>query len=62
MEVEYPIDVGEIKAGRFTVRCILVCWTGDYPAQCQVGKFSNKGTFGCRVDECQGNFQGLFDC
>uniref|UniRef100_A0A7M5V1D4 Uncharacterized protein n=2 Tax=Clytia hemisphaerica TaxID=252671 RepID=A0A7M5V1D4_9CNID len=53
-EVDYPIDVGPIKAGKATLRCMLLCWTGDYPAQCQIGKFSNKGTFGCRVDDCEG--------
>eukprot|EP00111_Clytia_hemisphaerica_P012099 TCONS_00035538-protein len=54
LEVKYPIDVGNLKAGNCTIRCLLICWTGDYPAQCQIGKFSCRGTYGCRVDKCKG--------
>ena len=61
VEVEYPIDVsGDIKAGKCTIRCLLICWTGDYPAQCQIGKFSCKGTYGCRVDKCKGKVITFF--
>lgn len=52
--VDYPVDVGNIKAGKSTLRVMLLLWTGDYPAQCEVGKFSCKGTFGCRLDKSQG--------
>uniref|UniRef100_A0A7M5XBD8 Uncharacterized protein n=1 Tax=Clytia hemisphaerica TaxID=252671 RepID=A0A7M5XBD8_9CNID len=54
VEVQYPIDVGDLKAGKAKIRCMLICWIGDYPAQCQIGKFSCKGTYGCRVDKCKG--------
>uniref|UniRef100_A0A7M5WW45 Uncharacterized protein n=3 Tax=Clytia hemisphaerica TaxID=252671 RepID=A0A7M5WW45_9CNID len=54
MDIDYPEVDDEFPAGRFRVRCMMLCWTGDYPAQCQVGKFSCKGTFGCRVDKCKG--------
>ena len=53
--VNYPFDVGNIKAGKVTLRVILLLWTGDYPAQCEIGKFSCKGTFGCRLDKSQGS-------
>ncbi|XP_066932853.1 uncharacterized protein [Clytia hemisphaerica] len=54
LEIDYPPGVYTEDGGKFTVRCMLLCWTGDYPGQCQVGKFSCKGTFGCRVDKCKG--------
>lgn len=55
IEVDYPINVDKhISPGKVKIRCMLLLWTGDYPAQCQVGKFLCKGTFGCRVDKCKG--------
>ncbi|XP_066914088.1 uncharacterized protein [Clytia hemisphaerica] len=55
MEVDYPSDIMEgLNGGKFTVRCMLLCWTGDYPGHCQIGKFSRGGTHGCRLDKCKG--------
>ena len=37
-----------------TVRLLLLCWTGDHPGQCEVGKFLNQGKCGCRREKLQG--------
>ena len=31
-----------------TVRVLLLCWSGDHPGQCEVGKLLNQGKSGCR--------------
>jgi len=37
------------------IRCLLLCWTGDHPAQCEVGKFLGAGgTHACRRDKVEG--------
>ena len=57
MAIDCPLDVDDtIRSGRTKIRVLLLLWTGDYPAQCEVGKFSCKGTFGCRLDKCKGIF------
>ena len=33
---------------------MLLCWTGDYPAQCEVGKFINCGILPCRRHHLRG--------
>lgn len=33
---------------------MLLLWTGDYPAQCEVGKFINCGIFPCRRHHLRG--------
>ena len=43
-----------IAPGKATLRCILLCWTGDYPAQCEVGKFIKNGKHPCRRDKLEG--------
>ena len=49
-KVKYAKDVigGCSSAVETVVRCLLLLWTGDYPAQCEVGKFINCGIFPCR--------------
>ena len=54
MTVNYPIAVDSIDAGEANIRCLLLLWTGDYPAQSEVGKFLCKGTQGCRIDNSKG--------
>lgn len=37
------------------LRCLILCWTGDHPAQCEVGKFlASGGVHACRRDKLQG--------
>lgn len=49
-EVKYTGDID----GQNIVRCMLLLWTGDYPAQCEVGKFINCGVFPCRRHHLKG--------
>eukprot|EP00731_Ephydatia_muelleri_P034450 Em0060g8a len=43
MEVEYTGSSEGLPPGKIVIRCILLLWTGDYPAQAQVGKFIQGG-------------------
>ena len=36
-KVHYARDVGDCISGEAIVRCMLLLWTGDLPAQCEVG-------------------------
>ena len=36
------------------VRVLLLCWTGDHPGQCEVGKFLNQGKCPCRRCKLEG--------
>ena len=36
IEVDYPLTVERIPDGRATLRAILLAWTGDHPAQCEI--------------------------
>ena len=38
-KVHYARDVGDCISGEAIVHCMLLLWTGDLPAQCEVGKF-----------------------
>ena len=46
-KVKYATDVigGCSSAVETVVHCLLLLWTGNYPAQCEVGKFINCGIF-----------------
>lgn len=50
-EVEYVGDFPHLPAGNILVRVLLLLWTGDYPAQCEVGKFIKGGILACRRDK-----------
>ena len=39
VEVDYKGEVAGIQSGTAIIRCIILCWIGDYPAQCEVGSF-----------------------
>lgn len=41
-------------SGIETVRILLLCWTGDHPAQCEIGNFLNQGKCGCRRCKMRG--------
>lgn len=50
-KVSYPSGVkieGFQPQKEETIRVLILCWTGDHPAQCEVGKFLNQGRCGCR--------------
>ena len=54
IKVDYIRDIGPYKSGETIVHCMLLLWTGDYPAQCKVGKFINCGIFPCRRHHLRG--------
>jgi len=43
---EIPIENYSVSSE--TVRVLLLCWSGDHPGQCEVGKFLNQGRCACR--------------
>ena len=47
-------DLAGYSSGECIVRCMLLLWTGNYPAQCEVGKFMNCGIFPCRRHHLRG--------
>ena len=50
-QVKYPpgIEINGYETGEFeTVRVLLLCWSGDHPGQCEIGKFLNQGKCACR--------------
>ena len=44
----------DLPAGNIVVCVLLLLWTGDYPAQCEVGKFIKGGIRACRRDKLIG--------
>ena len=57
VEVNYPVNIAGIEPGPAVIRCLLLCWTRDHPAQCEVGKFlSSGGLHACRRDEVEGSY------
>ena len=58
-EVEYVGDFPHLPAGNIGVRVLLLLWTGDYPAQCEVGKFIKGGILACRTDKVKGTINPM---
>ena len=54
MDVQYALDMPGFPAGLTKLRCLIMNCTGDYPAQCEIGKFINGGKMGCRRDKLKG--------
>lgn len=57
LEVDYAgrfLGSPNLEPGVILVCCILLLWTGDYLAQCEVGKFVQGGIFPCRRDKLKG--------
>ena len=48
------LSIPGYSPGETVVRCLILLWTGDYPAQCEVGKFINNGILPCRRDKLTG--------
>lgn len=60
IQVDYKGKVAGLEPGSAQIRCLLLCWTGDHPAQCEVGKFlSSGGIHACRRDKLEGNLLSL---
>ncbi|CAB3977436.1 Hypothetical predicted protein [Paramuricea clavata] len=38
LEVDYIGSISGLPSGRTNIRCLILLWTGDYPAQCEVKK------------------------
>lgn len=55
IKVNYPIDIGGIKAGNAIIRHLLLCWTGDHNGQCEVGKIIKCGQCPCRRCKLKGS-------
>lgn len=43
IQVDYKRTVAGISPGLTTIRCLLLCWTGDHPAQFEISKFLGSG-------------------
>ena len=55
IEVNYAGEIANIPLGPALICCLLLCWTADHPAQCEVGKFlSSGGVHACRRDKLHG--------
>ena len=49
MNVDYKGMLESFPAGNITIRLLLLLWTGDHPAQCEVCKSKGAGgKKGCR--------------
>lgn len=60
--VNYKGSIAGIEPGPAVIRCLLLCWTGDHPAQCEVGKFlSTGGVHACRCDKLEGKCVSIID-
>lgn len=57
--MEYMGDFRDLPAGNIVVRVLLLLWTGDYPAECEVGKFIKGGILACRRDKLKGEKQRI---
>ena len=55
--MEYVGDFPGLSAGDIVVRVLLLLWTRDYPAQCEVGKFIKCEKQACRRDKVTGDKQ-----
>ena len=57
IEVDYKGTIAGIPCGPMTRRCLLLCWTGYHPAQCENGKLLGSGDLHvCRQDKLQGAY------
>ena len=54
LEVNYAQSFHCLPSGKIKIRCIILLWTGDYVAQCEVGKFVKCGVLPCRRDKLKG--------
>lgn len=43
IEVNYKGEIDGFPSGKMTVRLLLILWTGDHPAQCEICKSKGAG-------------------
>ena len=48
IDVDYSAEIAGNPPGNALIRCLIILWTGDYPAQSEVGKFVCGGIRPCR--------------
>ena len=61
--MNYAAKIANIEPGPTVIRCLLLCWTGDHPAQCEIGKFLGAGGFSaCRRDKVTGICTKFISC
>lgn len=53
-EVEHKGGLPGFQTEKVLIRHLLLCWTGDYPALCEVGKLLNGGVSPCRRCKLKG--------
>lgn len=53
-EVEHKGGLQGFESEKVLIRHLLLCWTGDYPGLCEVGKFLNGGVSPCRRCKLKG--------
>ena len=57
VKVDYSLELPDFPAGKTKIRCCIFACTGDYPAQCEIGKFINGGVMACRRDLLKGIYE-----
>lgn len=57
LEVDYARSFPSFPAGMIIIRALILLWTGDYPAQHEVGKFIKHGILPCRRDKLRGKLR-----
>lgn len=65
VEVQYAASVPGFSdgvSGTALIRCLLLLWTGDYPAQCEVGKTIFNGMYPCRRCKIRGTCTYMTAC
>ena len=60
IRVNYAAEVAGLPAGPALLRCIILLWTGDYPANSEVGKFICHEVRPCRRCELKGKYLKLW--
>ena len=54
IEVNQAAEIGGILPGPATLKCLILLWTGDYPAQSEIAKTISHGIRPCRRCELEG--------
>ncbi|KAL3697846.1 hypothetical protein R1sor_011922 [Riccia sorocarpa] len=62
LDYAYPTELVHgvsTLSSRFTLRCMLMMFLGDHPAQCKFAGFSTGGFAGCRRCECLSRWRSM---
>ena len=60
--MNYAAEIGEIPPGPAVLRCLILLWTGDYPAQSEVAKTISHGIRPCQRCELEGTITLILCC